>query len=68
MGSFQVKTNTKWSSRWGVIYQQIIGLIPKTDCTVVKWLMPPENVVKINTDGSRDAIDRAGTKGISRDH
>ena len=68
MGSFQQKTNTKCSSRWEVIYQQIISLIPKIDCTVVKWIMPPENVVKINTDGSRDAIGRAGTGGICRDH
>ncbi|KAG5575790.1 hypothetical protein H5410_055924 [Solanum commersonii] len=62
------KTNTKWSSRWGVIYQQIIGLIPKIECTMVKWLKPLENLVKINTDGSRDAIGRVGTGGICRDH
>ncbi|KAH0711973.1 hypothetical protein KY289_007932 [Solanum tuberosum] len=29
---------------------------------------PPKNLVKINTDGSRDAIGRAGTGGICRDH
>ncbi|KAH0661264.1 hypothetical protein KY284_026195 [Solanum tuberosum] len=42
--------------------------IPKIACIVIKWLKPPENLVKINTDGSRDANGRAGTGGIYRDH
>ncbi|WMV54268.1 hypothetical protein MTR67_047653 [Solanum verrucosum] len=39
--------------------RKIIGLIPKIECTVVKWLKPPKNLVKMNTDGSG---------GICRDH
>ncbi|XP_060203024.1 uncharacterized protein LOC132631467 [Lycium barbarum] len=64
----KAKSNTEWSYRWENMYQPVMGLIPKIECIVVKWLKLSENWVKINTDGSKDANGRAEIGGNCRDH
>ncbi|KAK4338915.1 hypothetical protein RND71_040377 [Anisodus tanguticus] len=44
-----------------------MGLIPKIECSVVKWLKSHENWVRINIGRSRDANVRARIGGICRD-
>ncbi|WMV54246.1 hypothetical protein MTR67_047631 [Solanum verrucosum] len=82
MVSKLVKRTTGWQAKYcsthpvasiiqpthSLAWKQLVNIRDHVEGRSGKLIMPPENLVKINTDGSGDAIGRAGTGGICRDH
>ncbi|KAK4707377.1 hypothetical protein R3W88_033066 [Solanum pinnatisectum] len=59
----------KWPSNWKELTLMGERCIHDTKVTLVRWKKPPEQWVKINTDGSAlDNLGKIGAGGILRDH
>ncbi|XP_015160416.1 uncharacterized protein [Solanum tuberosum] len=58
----------KWPSNWQELFQLGEKCIHETKVTLVQWIKPPDQWVKINTDGSAlNNPGRIGAGGIIRD-
>ncbi|XP_060182556.1 uncharacterized protein LOC132612272 [Lycium barbarum] len=64
---FKVKKDKNWGTDWFFICDQIINLVPKIECIMVKWEKSKGHGFKLNTDGSKMGNGQAGAGGICRD-
>ncbi|XP_060197735.1 uncharacterized protein LOC132626759 isoform X2 [Lycium barbarum] len=63
----KTNNNKRWKWPWHELCKQIMLLSPKIDCIIVRWIRPPLNWIKLNTDGSHNCEDDIGAGGIVRD-